>query len=184
MRILGIDPGVATVGFGVIETQGGRQQMIQYGAITTPAGQPLAARLVQIAQDMETLINRFRPDEMSIEELFFSKNITTGIAVAHARGVILYTAERMHLRAQRLQTLQMRMPLPVYEYTPMQIKQAVVGYGLADKHQVMDMTRRLLKLKSIPRPDDAADALAIAMCRARSATSLLRQKDPDVKETV
>ena len=164
MRILGIDPGVATVGFGVIETQGGRQQMIQYGAITTPAGQPLAARLVQIAQDMETLINRFRPDEMSIEELFFSKNITTGIAVAHARGVILYTAQRMHL--------------PVYEYTPMQIKQAVVGYGLAD------MTRRLLKLKSIPRPDDAADALAIAMCRARSATSLLRQKDPDVKETV
>ena len=178
MRILGIDPGVATVGFGVIETQGvpqpaakmPRQQMIQYGAITTPAGQPLAARLVQIAQDMETLINRFRPDEMSIEELFFSKNITTGIAVAHARGVILYTAQRMHL--------------PVYEYTPMQIKQAVVGYGLADKHQVMDMTRRLLKLKSIPRPDDAADALAIAMCRARSATSLLRQKDPDVKETV
>ena len=106
----------------------------------------------------------------SIEELFFSKNITTGIAVAHARGVILYTAERLHL--------------PVYEYTPMQIKQAVVGYGLADKHQVMDMTRRLLKLRSIPRPDDAADALAIAMCHARSATSLLRRKDPDVKETV
>ena len=129
----------------------------------------LAARLVQIAQDMETLITQFQPDEMSIEELFFSKNITTGIAVAHARGVILYTAERLHL--------------PVYEYTPMQIKQAVVGYGLADKHQVMDMTRRLLKLRSIPRPDDAADALAIAMCRARSATSLLR-KDPDVKETV
>ena len=94
----------------------------------------------------------------------------TGIAVAHARGVILYTAERLHL--------------PVYEYTPMQIKQAVVGYGLADKHQVMDMTRRLLKLRSIPRPDDAADALAIAMCHARSATSLLRRKDPDVKETV
>ena len=158
MRILGIDPGVATVGFGVIETQGGRQQMIQYGAITTSAGQPLAARLVQIAQDMETLINRFRPDEMSIEELFFSKNITTGIAVAHARGVILYTAQRMHL--------------PVYEYTPMQIKQAVVGYGLADKHQVMDMTRRLLKLKSIPRPDDAADALAIGLTHLFSADPL------------
>ena len=166
MRILGIDPGVATVGFGVIEAQAGRQQMIQYGAITTLAGQPLAAR--QIAQDMETLITQFQPDEMSIEELFFSKNITTGIAVAHARGVILYTAERLHL--------------PVYEYTPMQIKQAVVGYGLADKHQVMDMTRRLLKLRSIPRPDDAADALAIAMCHARSATSLLRRKDPE--ETV
>ena len=170
MRILGIDPGVATVGFGVIETQGGRQQMIQYGAITTSAGQPLAARLVQIAQDMETLINRFRPDEMSIEELFFSKNITTGIAVAHGRGVILCTAERLGV--------------PIYEYTPMQVKQAVVGYGLADKKQVMDMTKRLLKLKAVPRPDDAADALAIAICHARSATSLLRRKDPNVKETV
>ena len=125
---------------------------------------------MQIENDMAELIRQLKPDEIAIEELFFSKNITTGIAVAHARGVILYTAQRMHL--------------PVYEYTPMQIKQAVVGYGLADKHQVMDMTRRLLKLKSIPRPDDAADALAIAMCRARSATSLLRQKDPDVKETV
>ena len=152
MRILGIDPGVATVGFGVIETQGGRQQMIQYGAITTPAGQPLAARLVQIAQDMETLINQFRPDEMSIEELFFSKNITTGIAVAHARGVILYTAQRMHL--------------PVYEYTPMQIKQAVVGTGAADKHQVMYMVRNVLALDHEPRPDHAADALAAAVCHA------------------
>ena len=170
MRILGIDPGVATVGFGVIETQGGRQQMIQYGAITTPAGQPLAARLVQIAQDMETLINRFRPDEMSIEELFFSKNITTGIAVAHARGVILYTAQRMHL--------------PVYEYTPMQIKQALTGYGKAEKRQVMDMVRRLLKLKAVPRPDDAADALALAICHARSATSLLARAQNPVKQTV
>ena len=170
MRILGIYPGVAIVGFGVLDCAGATQRMVQYGAINTPAGMPLAARLVQIGGDLEQLIRQFQPDEMSIEELFFSKNITTGIAVAHARGVILYTAQRMHL--------------PVYEYTPMQIKQAVVGYGLADKHQVMDMTRRLLKLKSIPRPDDAADALAIAMCRARSATSLLRQKDPDVKETV
>ena len=156
MRILGIDPGVATVGFGVIETQGGRQQMIQYGAITTPAGQPLAARLVQIAQDMETLINRFRPDEMSIEELFFSKNITTGIAVAHARGVILYTAQRMHL--------------PVYEYTPMQIKQAVVGYGGADKHQVQAMVRILLGLREIPKPDDAADAVACAITHAHAGS--------------
>ena len=159
MRILGIDPGVATVGFGVIETQGGRQQMIQYGAITTPAGQPLAARLVQIAQDMETLINRFRPDEMSIEELFFSKNITTGIGVSHGRGVILLACEEYGV--------------PVYEYTPMQVKQAVVGYGNATKRQVMDMTRRLLKLDAVPRPDDAADALAIALCHSRSASSLL-----------
>ena len=170
MRILGIDPGIAIVGFGLIESDRGAMRMLQYGAVITEAGLPLATRLVQIEDDMRALIQQLRPDEIAIEELFFSKNITTGIAVAHARGVILYTAQRMHL--------------PVYEYTPMQIKQAVVGYGLADKHQVMDMTRRLLKLKSIPRPDDAADALAIAMCRARSATSLLRQKDPDVKETV
>ena len=170
MRILGIDPGIAIVGFGLIESNRGSVRMLQYGAVTTEAGLPLATRLVQIENDMTELIRQLKPDEIAIEELFFSKNITTGIAVAHARGVILYTAQRMHL--------------PVYEYTPMQIKQAVVGYGLADKHQVMDMTRRLLKLKSIPRPDDAADALAIAMCRARSATSLLRQKDPDVKETV
>ena len=165
MRILGIDPGVATVGFGVIDSEGGRQRMVRYGAITTPAGMPLAARLVQIGGDLEQLIRQFQPDEMSIEELFFSKNITTGIAVAHGRGVLLYTAEKLHL--------------PVYEYTPMQIKQAVVGYGLAEKRQVMDMTRRLLKLKAVPRPDDA-----IAICHARSATSLLRRKDPDVKETV
>ena len=170
MRILGIDPGVATVGFGVIASERGQQQMIQYGAITTSAGLPLATRLVQIADDLEQLIRQFQPEEIAVEELFFSKNITTGIAVAHARGVILYTAERMQI--------------PVYEYTPMQVKQAVVGYGLAEKHQVMDMTRRLLKLKGIPKPDDAADALAIAICHARSATSLLRRTDPDVKQTV
>ena len=170
MRILGIDPGVAIVGFGVIESDCGQQRMIQYGAITTQAGLPLATRLVQIGDDLEQLIEQFQPDEHAIEELFFSKNITTGIAVAHGRGVVLYTAEKMQI--------------PIYEYTPMQVKQAVVGYGLAEKKQVMDMTRRLLKLKSIPRPDDAADALAIAICHARSATSLLRRKDPNVKETV
>ena len=170
MRILGIDPGVAIVGFGVIESDRGQQRMIQYGAITTQAGLPLATRLVQIGNDLEKLIGQFQPDELAIEELFFSKNITTGIAVAHGRGVVLYTAEKMQI--------------PIYEYTPMQVKQAVVGYGLAEKKQVMDMTRRLLKLKSIPRPDDAADALAIAICHARSATSLLRRKDPNVKETV
>ena len=170
MRILGIDPGVATIDFGLIESAPGVLRMLQYGTITTPAGQPLATRLLQISRDMEELIAAFQPEEMSIEELFFSKNITTGIAVAHARGVILCAAEKMKL--------------PVYEYTPMQVKQAVVGYGLAEKKQVMDMTRRLLKLKAVPRPDDAADALAIALCHARSATSLLRRTDPNVKETV
>ena len=170
MRILGIDPGVAIVGFGVIDVDGGRQHMVQYGAINTEAGLPLATRLVQISRDLEQLIELFQPDEIAIEELFFSKNITTGIAVAHARGVILCTAEKLQV--------------PIYEYTPMQVKQAVVGYGLAEKKQVMDMVRRLLKLKSIPRPDDAADALAIAICHARSATSLLRRSDSNVKETV
>lgn len=170
MRILGIDPGVAIVGFGVIDVDRGRQQMVQYGAITTEAGLPLAARLAQISRDLRELIEQFEPDEIAIEELFFSKNITTGIAVAHGRGVILCTAEIMQI--------------PIYEYTPMQVKQAVVGYGLAEKQQIMDMVRRLLKLKAVPRPDDAADALAIAICHARSATSLLRQRDPNVKETV
>ena len=170
MRILGIDPGIAIVGFGVIDCDSGRWQMVQYGAINTEAGLPLAARLVQIERDLGDLIDLFQPDEISIEELFFSKNITTGIAVAHGRGVILCTAEKKGI--------------PVYEYTPMQIKQAVVGYGLAEKHQVMEMVKRLLKLKAVPRPDDAADALAIALCHARSATSLMRRKDPDVKETV
>ena len=170
MRILGIDPGVAIVGFGVVDHERGQSKMVQYGAINTQAGLPLATRLVQIESDLRHLIEHFQPDVISIEELFFSKNITTGIAVAHARGVILCTAEKAGI--------------PIYEYTPMQVKQAVVGYGLAEKHQVMDMVRRLLKLKAIPRPDDAADALAIALCHARSVTSLLRRKDPNVKETV
>lgn len=170
MRILGIDPGVAIVGFGVVDSEGGTQRMVQYGAINTPANTPLAARLVQIEQDLMELLQRFKPDEVAIEELFFSKNITTGIAVAHARGVILATVEKAGI--------------PLYEYTPMQVKQAVVGYGLAEKNQVMDMTKRLLKLRSVPKPDDAADALAIAICHARSATSLLRRVAPQGKETV
>ena len=170
MRILGIDPGIAIVGFGLIESDRGAMRMLQYGAVTTEAGLPLAARLVQIEDDMRALIQQLRPDEIAIEELFFSKNITTGIAVAHGRGVVLCTAERLGV--------------PIFEYTPMQVKQAVVGYGLAEKRQVMDMTKRLLKLKAVPKPDDAADALAIAICHARSATSLLRRKDPNVKETV
>ena len=170
MRILGIDPGVAIVGFGVVDSEGGTQHMVQYGAINTPANTPLAARLVQIEQDLMELLQQFKPDEVAIEELFFSKNITTGIAVAHARGVILATVEKAGI--------------PLYEYTPMQVKQAVVGYGLAEKNQVMDMTKRLLKLRSIPKPDDAADALAIAICHGRSATSLLRRVAPKGKETV
>ena len=170
MRILGIDPGYATIGFGLIEGERAQYRMVTYGAITTPAGLPLSKRLYQIDRDMEELIGQLKPDVISVEELFFNTNITTGIAVAHGRGVILCTAEKLGV--------------PIYEYTPMQVKQAVVGYGLAEKKQVMDMTRRLLHLNAVPRPDDAADALAIAICHARSATSLLRRKDPNVKETV
>jgi len=159
MIILGIDPGVATIGFGVLRAERGKNTLIQYGVISTPAGIPLSQRLLQISQDMEQLISQFKPDEIAVEELFFSKNITTGIAVAHGRGVILLAAEKMGV--------------PVFEYTPMQVKQAVVGYGAAQKRQVMLMTQRLLGMKEVPKPDDAADALAIAICHSRSATSLL-----------
>ena len=167
MRILGIDPGVATIGFGLIEADRANVRLLQYGVITTPAKLPLSNRLFQISQDMSQLLDQFKPQEMAVEELFFSRNITTGIAVAHGRGVILLEAERAGV--------------PAYENTPMQVKQAVAGYGGAEKRQVMLMTQRLLKMKNIPRPDDAADALAIAICHGRSATSLLnmeRKFDP------
>lgn len=169
MRILGIDPGYATIGFGLIEAQRAQVKMITYGAITTPAGLPLSKRLYQIGVDMEDLIAQLKPDCISIEELFFNTNITTGISVAHARGVLLYAAERCGI--------------PLFEYTPAQVKIAVTGYGKAEKRQVMDMTKRLLKLSSVPRPDDAADALALAICHARSYTSRLPQTRPE-KETV
>ena len=169
MRILGIDPGVATIGFGLVEADRAKVHMVTYGAITTPAGLPLSRRLYQIDRDMEELIGKLRPDVMAVEELFFNTNITTGIAVAHGRGVILCAAERCGV--------------PLHEYTPGQVKLAVTGYGKAEKCQVMDMTKRLLHLKVVPRPDDAADALALALCHARSFTSRLPQNE-DVKETV
>jgi len=169
MRILGIDPGYATIGFGLIEAERGQIHMVTYGAITTPAGIPLSKRLYQIDRDMDELIGKLKPDAIAIEELFFNTNITTGIAVAHGRGVLLCAAERCGI--------------PLFEYTPSQVKLAVTGYGKAEKHQVMDMTKRLLKLNGIPRPDDAADALAIAICHARSMTSRLPQVG-NVKETI
>lgn len=169
MRILGIDPGIATIGFGLVTAERGQVHMETYGAITTPAGLPLSRRLYQIGSDMEELIDKVRPDVISIEELFFNTNLTTGIAVAHGRGVILYTAERCGI--------------PLCEYTPAQVKLAVTGYGKAEKRQVMDMTRRLLKLSAVPRPDDAADALALALCHARSSTSRL-PKVSEAKETI
>lgn len=172
MVILGIDPGVATIGFGLIRAERGKNTLLQYGVITTPPGIPLSQRLLQIFNDMEQLITTFRPDEMAVEELFFSKNITTGIAVAHGRGVILLAAEKLGV--------------PVFEYTPMQVKQSVVGYGKAEKRQVMLMTQRLLGMKDIPKPDDAADALALAICHSRAATSLMNTErvfDPSKYDT-
>lgn len=159
MLILGIDPGYAIVGFGLVESSGSAFRLVSCGAINTPAGERISARLLQIAVDLEQLILQFKPDVMAVEELFFNQNVTTGIGVAQARGVILMTAEKLGV--------------PVYEYTPSQVKQAVVGYGKAEKRQVMDMTKRILALKSVPKPDDAADAVAIALCHARSATSRL-----------
>lgn len=159
MRILGIDPGYATIGFGVIEAERGSFRLGQYGTITTSPELEFSQRLLTIYEDMNSLIEAVAPDVMAIEELFWGHNVTTGIGVSHGRGVILLAAAQKQL--------------PIYEYTPMQIKQSVVGYGNATKLQVMDMTKRLLRMERVARPDDAADAIAVALCHARSATSLL-----------
>lgn len=159
MTILGFDPGIATIGFGVIQSDRVGQQLITYGAIQTEAGRKLSVRLSQIYSDALELIEKFRPDAISIEELFFNTNLKTGISVAHGRGVLLLAGQNTGV--------------PLYEYTPLQVKQGVAGYGRADKKQVMEMVKRLLKIDYVPKPDDAADALAVAICHARSATSLL-----------
>ena len=159
MRILGIDPGYGITGFGLIEAERGTSRLLQCGAITTPAGMDFSARLEVIYEDMRKLLEMAKPDAVAIEELFFGQNVTTGIGVAQARGVVLLAVRQAGLE--------------ITSYKPMQIKQAVVGYGNATKHQVQDMTRRLLGLSAMPKPDDAADAIAIALCHARSSTSLL-----------
>ena len=161
MRILGIDPGYGITGFGLIEGERGQFRLLRCGAITTPANTDFSWRLEVIYNDMVELLRIARPDVVAIEELFFGQNVTTGIGVAQSRGVILLAIRQAGLE--------------VYSYKPMQVKQSVVGYGNATKHQVQDMTRRLLHLESNPKPDDAADAIAIALCHGRSATSLLAQ---------
>ena len=159
MRILGIDPGYGITGFGLIEGERGQFRLLRCGAITTPAGMDFSARLEIIYNDMTELLKVAQPDQVAIEELFFGQNVTTGIGVAQSRGVILLAIRQAGLE--------------VTSYKPMQVKQAVVGYGGATKHQVMDMTKRILGLQQMPKPDDAADAIAIALCHARSASSLL-----------
>lgn len=157
--ILGIDPGYAIVGYGIVSYEGNRFVPLKYGAITTPADMPFIERLDKIFNDMSNIFTEYNIDAMSIEKLFFNTNTKTAIDVAQARGVILLSAERMHV--------------PVYEYTPLQVKQAVTGYGRAEKKQIMEMTRIMLGLKSVPKPDDTADALALAVCHAHCTGSLI-----------
>ena len=154
MRILGIDPGLATLGYGVIEASRGNYKLIQFGTVTTPPGVPMPQRLRAIYSGVSQLMDIYQPDDVAFEELFFAKNITTGMSVSAARGVALVAV------VQKTDQL--------YEYTPMQIKQAVTGYGGADKHQVQHMVKLLLHMNEIARPDDAADGLAVALTHANS----------------
>lgn len=158
MIVLGIDPGYAIVGWGVVDYQNTRFRPLAYGAITTPADMEFSARLERIYDEMSLILAKYKPQEASVEELFFTNNKTTGIGVGQARGVILLACRKAGV--------------PVSEYTPMQVKQAVVGYGKAEKKQVMEMTKVLLSLPSVPKPDDTADALAMAICHGHCAGSL------------
>ncbi|MBD5144191.1 MAG: crossover junction endodeoxyribonuclease RuvC [Ruminococcus sp.] len=150
MRILGIDPGYAIVGFGVIDYAGANFKPVNYGAMITEAHMPFTGRLCMIDSDMHEILETYQPDCMAIEKLYFTSNQKTAIDVAQARGILILNASKKNI--------------PVYEYTPLQVKMAVVGYGKAEKKQVMEMTKNILKLNHIPKPDDAADALAIAIC--------------------
>lgn len=155
MLVLGIDPGTALCGYGFVRAAGDDMQLVAYGAISTPANSPLEQRLLRIHGELRELMARHQPEQVAVEKLFFSKNTRTALAVGHARGVVLLTAAQAQL--------------PVFEYTPNEIKQAVVGYGGADKHQMQEMVRMLLRLDHVPEPDDAADAVAIAMCHLQGA---------------
>ncbi|MBW4828572.1 MAG: crossover junction endodeoxyribonuclease RuvC [Clostridiaceae bacterium] len=154
MIILGIDPGIAIVGYGVIECKGNKFKALDYGTITTEANIPFTERIRIIYDDMTTLIDKYNPTDLAIEELFFNKNVKTAIKVGQARGVEILAAVHKGLN--------------IYEYTPLQVKQGVVGYGRAEKRQVQEMVKMLLNLKKIPKPDDAADALALALCHGSS----------------
>ena len=159
MIILGIDPGYAIVGYGVIEYKNNHFTVIDYGAILTDAGTPFNIRLEKIYDGMCDIITRHKPEAMAIEKLFYNNNAKTVIDVSQARGVIMLAAQKNHV--------------PAFEYTPLQVKQSVVGYGRAEKKQVQEMTRRILALEKIPKPDDTADALAMAICHAHASGSLM-----------
>lgn len=158
MRILGIDPGYAIVGYGFLDYDGYKFRPVNFGAITTEAGTPFSERLKIIYDDLTYIIDNYKPDAVSVERLYFNTNLKTGIDVAQARGVVLLCAELAGV--------------PLFEYTPLQVKQSVVGYGKAEKSQVMEMTKRILGLASVPKPDDTADALAIAICHGHNKTGV------------
>lgn len=153
MVILGIDPGTAICGYGVVKKENYRFSLVDYGAVNTPAGMPLEERLVRIYDGISELINRYQPQEMAVEELFFNNNAKTALSVGHARGVVLLAGAHCNV--------------PIFEYTPLQVKQGIVGYGRADKQQVQYMVKTMLNMREIPKPDDAADALAIAICHGQ-----------------
>ncbi len=157
MRILGIDPGYAIVGYGIVDYSCGKFSVVGYGSIITEAKTPFPERLKAIYEDLNFLINKYKPDDLAIEKLYFNTNTTTAIDVAQARGVIVLAAQNGGLN--------------VNEYTPLQVKQSVTGYGRAEKHQVMEMIKSLLALKCVPKPDDTADALALAVCHAHYSGS-------------
>ena len=159
MISLGIDPGLAIVGWGVVEHRAGRFRTLGYGSIQTPAGISTEERLARIYDELTALIRQYKPEQMAVEELFFTNNITTGIRVAEARGIVLLCGQQNGVK--------------IFEYTPMQVKQAVVGYGKAEKKQVITMVTSILNLPSPPKPDDTADALAIAVCHGNTGASLL-----------
>ncbi len=159
MRILGIDPGYGIIGFSIIDKSNSGNEVVDYGVITTPKDMPFDHRLKAIYDSMNTLVDKFSPNECAIEKLYFNKNITTGIPVAEARGVILLSI--------------VNRDIPIYEYTPQQIKMALTGVGKADKHQMQFMVKTLLNLKAVPRPDDAADAVAVALCHSQTNKSML-----------
>lgn len=160
MRTIGIDPGTARLGWGVVDEQGGRLTPVAYGVISTPAGAPPAERLLLIYNELSELLQRYQPQAGAVEELFFSRNVTTALAVGQARGVILLTLAQAQVA--------------IAEYTPKEVKLAIAGYGGAEKRQMQEMVRMTLGLATIPRPDDAADALAIAICHAVTAPVLKR----------
>jgi crossover junction endodeoxyribonuclease RuvC len=155
MIIVGFDPGLATLGYGVISVERGKKaQIVDYGVVLTPKEENLPSRLTMLEKGIKQVIDKFKPDEIAIEELFFAKNVKTGIAVAHARGVLLLTATKYCGK--------------IFEYTPLQIKQALTGYGRADKNQIQQMVKTLLGLKAVPKPDDAADAIAVALAHSQT----------------